>query len=82
MSKITISNLQTETNLLADLQAIEAHRVVGGSDKKGGKEGGKKEDGKKGEGYGEYDDDDKHGKGNGYCPPVYYHPIYCPPCQY
>ncbi len=87
MSKITIANLQTEENLLVELQAIDAHLIVGGSDKKGKGEGyGEKEGGKKGEGYGEgykgeYGDDDDHGKGGKYCPPVYHPPVYCPPCH-
>jgi hypothetical protein len=84
MSRITINNLQTEENLLVELQLIDAHRIVGGSEKKGKGEGyGEKEGGKKGEGYGEgygyKGDGDEHGKGGGYCPPVY-HP-YCPPCH-
>jgi hypothetical protein len=82
MSKIKISNLQNKENLLVDLQAIDAHRIVGGSEKKGKEEGyGEKEGGKKGESYGEYGEEEKHGKGGGYCPPVYYPPVYCPPCH-
>jgi hypothetical protein len=70
MSKITISNLQTEENLLVDLHAIDAHSVVGGS-KKESEHGGDDRDGKYGGG------DDRDNKyGHGYCPPVY-----CPPCH-
>jgi hypothetical protein len=85
MSKITISNLQTEENLLVELQPIDAHSIVGGSDKEGKgygeKEGEKKgRDDDKGYGYkGEYGEGDDHGKGGGYCPPVYHPPVYCPP---
>jgi hypothetical protein len=82
MSKITISNLQTDENLLVDLHAIDAHSVVGGS-KKESEHGGDDRDDK----YGYGGDDDRDGKygggddrdnkyGHGYCPPVY-----CPPCH-
>jgi hypothetical protein len=84
MSRITIKNLQTDENLLVELQAIDAHRIVGGSEKKGKGEGSdEREGGKKGEGYGkgygykgEYGEGDEHGKGGRYCPPVY-----CQPCH-
>jgi hypothetical protein len=67
MSKITISQLQqTEENLLIDLQAIDAHNVMGGK-----KHGGCDDDHGRGGGRG-------HG-GGGYCPPVYCPPIYYPP---
>jgi hypothetical protein len=87
MSKITINNLQTEKTLLVELQSIDAHGIVGGSEKKGKGEGyGEKEGGKKGEGYGEgygykgeNSEREEHGKGGGYYPPVYHPPVYCPP---
>jgi hypothetical protein len=87
MSRITINNLQTEENLLVELQAIDAHSIVGGSEKKSKGEGyGEKEGGKKGESYdegysykGEYGEGEEHGKGGGYRPPVYHPPVYCSP---
>jgi hypothetical protein len=82
MSKITINNLQTEENLLVDLQTIDAHGIVGGSEKRGKDEGyGEKEGGKKGEGYGYKGEGEEHGKGGGYCPPIYNPPVYCAPCR-
>jgi hypothetical protein len=75
MSKITINNLQTEKTLLVELQSIDAHGIVGGSEKKGKGEG-------YGEGYGykgENSEREEHGKGGGYYPPVYHPPVYCPP---
>jgi hypothetical protein len=83
MSKITINNLQTDENLLVELQAIDAHAIVGGSEKKGKGEG-EKEGGKKGEGYGEGygykgENGEEHGKGGGYYSPVHHPPVFCPP---
>jgi hypothetical protein len=82
MSKITISNLQTEENLSIELQAIEAHNVVGGSDKEGKKEsgygkeyGGEKEKEKGGE-----KEEGKYNYGAKYYAPVYHPPTY--PCYY
>jgi hypothetical protein len=65
MSKITISQLQTEENLLIDLQAIDAHNVMGGKkyyndDHDGYGDRGKGHGRGHGYGYG-------HG-GGGYCP--------------
>jgi hypothetical protein len=82
MSKITISNLQTEENLLVELQPIEANFVVGGSDKGGRKEGGygkeygDDDDDKYGRGGREGDDDNEYGRRGGYRSPKYHPPVH------
>jgi hypothetical protein len=85
MSRITISNLQTDENLLVELQETETNSIVGGSDKEGtkgdgyGKEYGRNDDNEdkygRGGKYGRGDDDDERGRG-------YKFPIYNPPCRY